>query len=65
MHLYNVPAVPHDMGSASRRIRDLDELLDEYPDGDAPPWIAAEINALSAIVIDGYAALVAESEQHT
>jgi hypothetical protein len=65
VHLYNVPAVPHDLGSASRRIRDLDELLDEYPDGDAPAWIAEEISALSTIVIAGYAALVAKSEQHT
>jgi hypothetical protein len=60
MHIHNVPAVPHDLRSASRRIRDLDDLLDKYPDGDSPAWIAEEINSLSAVVIAGYAALVAK-----
>ncbi len=65
MHIHNVPAVPHDLRSASRRIQALSDLQDEYPEGDAPAWIAEEISALSTIVIAGYAALVAKSEQHT
>jgi hypothetical protein len=60
VHIHNVPAVPHDLRSASRRIQALSDLQDEYLDGEAPAWIAAEIRACSAVVRAGYAMLTAD-----
>jgi len=45
------------MRSASRRIQALSDLQDEYPNGEAPAWIAAEIRVCSAVVKAGYAML--------
>jgi len=63
VHIHNVPAVPHDLRSASRRIQALSDLQDEYPDGEAPAWIAVEIRACSAVVSAAYAALIKERNQ--